>query len=153
MTISIAPKPQLYDRDYALWIEATIAQLVAGNFAEIDRDNLIEELAEMGRRERLSLESNWVVILLHLLKWEFQPEMRSGSWAGSIAEHRRRVNRALEMSPSLKTHLAAVLAECYENARFQAGVETQLAIGVFPVVCPYSLTEIRDRTFWPGVGR
>jgi hypothetical protein len=43
----------------------------------------------MGRSERRSLESNLIVVLLHLLKWQYQPEKRSGSWEGSIIEHRR----------------------------------------------------------------
>jgi len=137
----------LYDRDYALWIEGTIAQLAAGDWTEIDRDHLIEELADMGRRERLSLESNLVIILLHLLKWEFQPALRSGSWAGSITEHRRQVNRALEISPSLKNHLLT----CYENARFQAAVETGLVLDQLPIDCPYSVEQSCDREFWLGV--
>lgn len=151
MTLARDNLATLYDRDYALWIEGMIAQLTAGDWAEIDRDHLIEELADTGRRERLSLESNLVVILLHLLKWEFQPGLRSGSWAGSITEHRRRVSRALETSPSLKNHLLATWADCYENARFQASVETGLAIDQLPIDCPYSVEQVCDRNFWPGL--
>jgi hypothetical protein len=42
-------------------------------------ENLIAEIEDMGLSERPSGESNLVVILLDLLKWQFQPDQRSGS--------------------------------------------------------------------------
>ena len=62
----------------------------------------------MGRSERKSLKSNFIVIVLHLLKWQYQPQMRGGSWAGSIVEHcstRRRLGDAIADSPSLEPEL------------------------------------------------
>ncbi|MET0114875.1 MAG: DUF29 domain-containing protein, partial [Limnospira maxima] len=85
---------QLYDKDYLQWLEMTIAQLRSRHYNDVDWDNLIEEIEDIGRRERHSLENNLVVVLLHLLKWEFQPKWRTGSWEGSIIENRRRIRRA-----------------------------------------------------------
>ncbi|MGD1904153.1 MAG: DUF29 domain-containing protein [Geitlerinemataceae cyanobacterium] len=149
MTRSPAQTQQLYDRDYALWLQTTVSQLHTGDLTQLDRANLIEELEDMGRRERQSLASNLVVVLLHLLKWEFQPDMRTGSWSGSIAEHRRRINKSLKASPSLKNHFADILDECYDDARFQASAETGLPIESFQPECPYSIDAIRDRQFLP----
>lgn len=84
----------LYDTDYLQWIETTVEKLQSQDYANVDWENLIEEISDMGRSERRSLKSNLIVILVHLLKWQFQPEKRSGSWEGSIIEHRRCVQRS-----------------------------------------------------------
>ncbi len=141
-------KPKLlYDTDYVRWVETTLQQLRDRRYDCVDWDNLLDEIEDMSRRERQSLKTNLVVILLHLLKWQFQPERRSGSWAGSIAEHRRRVLDSLEESPSLKPYLETVLARCYYNARKQAHLETGLPLAVFPSACPYTVENILDENF------
>jgi hypothetical protein len=73
----------------------TLDKLRSQDYANIDWKNLIEEIEDMGKRERQSIKSNLIVVLLHLLKWQFQPERRSGSWESSIIEHRRRIREAL----------------------------------------------------------
>jgi len=74
-----ADEKNLYATDFVRWVETVVAQLQAQDYASVDWANLIEEIEEMSRRERKSLKSNLVVILLHLLKWQYQPEARSGS--------------------------------------------------------------------------
>jgi len=103
-----ANQKSLYEADFVRWIETTVKQLRTQNYTYVDWTNLIEEIEDISRRERKSLKSNLVVILLHLLKWQYQPECRSGSWRGSIREHRRRVNDDLKDSPSLVTYLQEV---------------------------------------------
>ncbi|WP_152590810.1 DUF29 domain-containing protein [Nostoc sphaeroides] len=139
----------LYDTDYLQWIETTVAKLQSHDYANVDWENLIEEIADMGRSERRSLKSNLIVILVHLLKWQFQPEKRSGSWEGSIIEHRRRVKEALDDSPSLKSYIESVFAECYAQAVKQAKAETGLLVESFPLVCPYQLPEVTNDDFLP----
>jgi hypothetical protein len=139
----------LYDTDYLQWIEATVEKLQSQNYANVDWENLIEEIADMGKSERRSLKSNLIVILVHLLKWQFQPEKKSGSWEASIIEHRRRVKEALDDSPSLKSYLESVFAECYAQAVKQAKAETNLPVESFPLMCPYDLPEVTDDEFLP----
>ncbi len=103
----------------------------------------------MGRSDRRSLESNLVVVIMHLLKWQFQPECRSRSWKSSIVEHRRRIRNDLKDSPSLKPYLAEVFAECYWDAVESASVETGLPMEVFPQLCPYTSVEVLDSNFFP----
>jgi hypothetical protein len=57
---------QLYDRDFYLWLEKTAGQLREGQFAEIDLENLIEQIESMGKREKRELESRLEVIIEHL---------------------------------------------------------------------------------------
>ncbi len=93
---------------------------------------------------RLIVKSNLVILLLHLLKWQYQPDRRSGSWAGSIVEHRRRINEILKDSPSLKPQLEKVLPEAYTDAVKQAAAETQLPADTFPSECKFTLSQIMD---------
>lgn len=144
-----ADSQTLYDTDYLQWIETTVEKLQSQDYVNVDWENLIEEIEDMGRSERRSLESNLIVVLLHLLKWQYQPERRSGSWEGSIVEHRRRIRKALKESPSLKPYVEGVFAECYAEAVKQAKAETGLPLETFPTQCPYELTEVMDDGFLP----
>ncbi len=139
----------LYETDYQEWIETTVEKLHSRDYANVDWDNLIEEIEDMGRSERRSLESNLIVVLLDLLKWQYQPERRSGSWEGCIIEHRRRINKALKESPSLQPYLESIFAECYVEAVKQAKAETGLPLKMFPPQCPYELAVVVDDEFLP----
>jgi hypothetical protein len=141
--------PCLYTTDYLQWIETTVEKLREQDYANVDWHNLIEEIEDMGRSERKSLKSNLIVIVLHLLKWQYQPNLRGGSWAGSIVEHRRRVGDAIAESPSLKPYLEQAYLKWYNDALRQAIAETQLPKETFPIACPYALTDILDFDFLP----
>ncbi|WP_448562316.1 DUF29 domain-containing protein [Trichothermofontia sp.] len=104
----------------------------------------------MGRSERRRLESNTIIILLYLLKWQYQPQARTGSWEASIIEHQRRVREALQTSPSLKPCLHDILAKCYFEAVKQARAETQLPLVTFPEACPYAIANLLDDSFLPN---
>lgn len=142
-----AHRQSLYETDYLKWIETTVEKLQAQDYPNIDWENLIEEIEDMARRERRSLKGNLIVVLTHLLKWQYQPELRCGSWKGSIVEHRRRIRDALKESPSLKPYLEEVFAECYSDAVEQASAETGLPIETFPQLCPYTSAEVLDSSF------
>ena len=144
-----ANRQSLYETDYLKWIETTVEKLRVRNYSNIDWENLIEEIEDMGRSERKSLKSNLIVVLTHLLKWQFQPAFRSGSWKGSIVEHRRRIREALLDSLSLKPYLEEVFAGCYLDAVEQASAETELSVEIFPQECPYTSTEVLDSDFLP----
>jgi hypothetical protein len=139
----------LYEKDYVLWSETIAQQLRDRAYDQVDWANLIEEIEDMSRRERKALQSNLVVLLLHLLKWQFQVQMRSGSWRGSIVEHRQRIQDDIQESPSLRSVLSQVWDEAYRKAVARAVAETGLEIEVFPIVCPYDVEQILDDEFLP----
>ena len=142
-------KTNLYDKDYYLWLEETIQLLQEGRLTDLDIFNLIEEIKDMGRSEKNALESNLIVLLMHLLKWKYQPEEQSGSWRGSIREHRRRILKAFKNSPSLKRYFEVVFDESYQEARKQAADETELSLNPFPKNCPFKIEEILDPEYLP----
>jgi hypothetical protein len=139
----------LYEEDFYLWIETTVKQLKKGKFAEVDLANLIEEIESMGRSEKRALESNLVVLLMHLLKYKYQPEKLSNSWLSTIFEHRRRLNKSLQDSPSLKKYFAENFMECYQDARQLAALETGLTLDTFAVESFLTADECLNQEFLP----
>ncbi|NJO93400.1 MAG: DUF29 domain-containing protein [Hydrococcus sp. RM1_1_31] len=122
----------LYEQDFSLWLETTADLLRKKDFARLDLENLIEEIEAMGRSEKRELYNRLIVLLMHLLKWEYQPSHRSNSWLSTINEQRRQIIKLLADSPSLKNYLQENFPECYQIARKDASSETGLPIENFP---------------------
>jgi len=140
---------RLYETDFYAWIQDQAATLRAGNLAGLDVENLIEEIESMGRSEKRELRSRLVVLIVHLLKWAYQPLRRGSSWQTTIGEQRRRVVMLLEDSPSLKSIAAAVYADVYELAVLEASKKTGMIAAVFPTECPWTFDQAMDDDFWP----
>ena len=114
----------LYDQDYLAWIEKTGQQLADAKWDEIDLKNLIEEIQDLGKSQRQALLNNLTIILLHLLKYKYQPAHRRNSWLASIVEHRIRVENQIDDSPSLKPYLQELVnpGSCFlSTSRMMAG--------------------------------
>jgi hypothetical protein len=141
--------PNLYEEDFYQWIETTINLLRNRKLNQLDYDNLIEELESMGRSEKRVIKSNLEVVLLHLLKWKYQPEHCSKSWQNSIREHRKRIQKLLQDSPSLNKWLSDVFDECYQDARDDAAYETGLPIEQFPTQSPFLKEEALNINYLP----
>jgi hypothetical protein len=145
----IQQSSKLYDRDYTLWLEETIGQLRDRQFEELDLLNLIEELEGMSRSEKSAVYSHLKILLMHLLKYRYQPTKRSNSWRSTIREHRQRLKRAFQESPSLKNYFNENFPDCYQDARELAADETGLALEALPMDCPFSEEEILETEYLP----
>jgi hypothetical protein len=142
--------PARYDRDLYSWAVEQAALLRAGKIAEADALNIAEELDDVGNEQYDKLESALRLILLHLLKWDHQPERRSRSWWLSINVHRKHVLKVLRKNPGLKPVAGEAMTEAYEVARIEAAGQTSLEQEQFPNDCPYSWDEIMERPIdWP----
>lgn len=140
-TADVVDLTMLYERDETAWLDAMAALAASGRYAEMDFQHLSEYLTDMARRDRREVFSRLVVLLSHLLKWEYQPEHRSGSWRGTIREQRRELRQLVE-SGTLRNHAESVLAEAYAEARRQAADETELSLDAFPVEDTRTLDEL-----------
>jgi hypothetical protein len=139
----------LYEKDFCLWIEQAIKLLSENRLTELDRENLIEEISDMGNSQKHGLESNLEVILMHLLKYKYQPDKRTNSWRSTLFEHRRRLHKAFKTSPSLKSHFTNEFNDCYAAARELAAIETGLDISLFPLESPFTPNQTLDKSYLP----
>ena len=146
----MSPNTDLYRQDFYAWTQEQAALLREGALQELDRANLIEEIEDLGRSARKELRSYLEGLVLHLLKWYYQPDYRSRSWRDSIEENRACVPESLQESPSLRPHLSTLLQECYPRARRKAARQTRLPLTTFPEVCPWTVEQVLADTFWPS---
>jgi hypothetical protein len=145
-----AEAPSKADDLYS-WARRQAELLRAGRLSEIDSAAIAEEIDDVGDEQYDKLESSLRVVILHLLKWDHQPDRRSRSWTLSIREQRRRVLRQLRKNPGLKPLLDEAISEAYEDARDEASSETGLPLTAFPESRPYEYSEIMERpVVWPG---
>ncbi|HET7879684.1 MAG TPA: DUF29 domain-containing protein [Acetobacteraceae bacterium] len=142
-------KNSLYDRDFYAWANEQAALLRAGRLAEADIENIAEEIETMGRSEKRELVSRLTVLLLHLLKWQFQPSHRRISWQLSIQNARDPLTDHLDDNPSLKSQLDQVMKSAYRRAANDAAVETGLQRAAFPDASPYTFDQAMAHDFWP----
>ncbi|MFN6475000.1 DUF29 domain-containing protein [Nostoc sp. DedQUE07] len=138
-----------YKADFNLWIEQTAQLLRSHRWQEVDVEHLIEEVEGLGKSERRGIASQLTRLLLHLLKWQYQPQRRSDSWLDSITDSRTQIELAIEDSPSLKSYPTEQLEESYQRARRQAAKQTGIVVSVFPEECPYSLELVLDENWLP----
>ncbi len=133
----------LYETDETAWLEAMAAMAAAGRYADMDHAHLSEYLTDMARRDRREVFSRLIVLLTHLLKWDCQPDLRSGSWRATIREQRRELRQLLE-SGTLRRHAVEVLADAYAEARLQAADETGLDVSRFPTEQAWGVDDAID---------
>ena len=142
----------LYEADFYAWANEQALLLRAGKLSAADIQNIAEEIESMGKSEKRELVSRLTILLLHLLKWRFQPGLRGNSWRYTIRVQRRDLTRHLADNPSLNAQLSAVLADSYVSAVLSAAGETGLPETTFPDICPWLYQQVADPDFWPDAG-
>jgi hypothetical protein len=148
--LSSSYKPvKLYDKDFVAWADQQALLLEQGRWSELDLVNLVEEVRDLGNRHRDALESHLTRLLMHLLKWQYQPEKKSNSWLLTIKDARRQIAKLIHKHPVLAVHIERVFFECYLEAREVAADETGLLINVFSLDCPYTLEQVLGKDFLP----
>ncbi|MFA5016272.1 MAG: DUF29 domain-containing protein [Methylobacter sp.] len=138
-----------YEKDFYGWTQEQAALLKAGRLSEIDIENLIEEVETMGRSEKRALESRLSVLLLHMLKWHYQPSRRGNSWHFTIVEQRLKFQKVLSQNLGLKSEIQSILADAYEYALLKAAHETGLRPDIFSADCPWTLEQLSDKAYFP----
>jgi hypothetical protein len=139
-----------YETDYAQWCAEQGALLREGRLSDLDRENLAEEIESLGRSDKREISKRLGTLLLHLLKWEFQPAKRKTGWLLTIREQRLRIESLLVESPSLKGYPGQQLMREFKMARLNAADETGLHEKDFPTDCPYQIADLLDHDFFPG---
>jgi hypothetical protein len=132
----------LYEQDFYQWIEEQAALLKAGALSQLDVENLIEEVESMGKSQKKELYSRLIILISHLLKWDYQPDQRSKSWKSTILTQRKELKLLLMDNPSLRRLIPEAVNQIFEDSVDFAVDETGLPESAFPETCPYSIENI-----------
>jgi hypothetical protein len=136
-----------YDRDFYTWSLEQARLVREGRWDAVDRDNVAEEIESLGREQFNKLASALRVLMLHMLKWDHQPKLRSRSWALSIETQRLELADIIADNPGLRPRIPDAIARGYRKARLEAARESALDENEFPTTCPYGWDDIVSRTF------
>ena len=139
----------LYDTDIVAWAAEQAELLRNRQWSALDLDNIAEEIEDVGKSAQRELCSRVAVLLAHLLKWKFQPHLRSKSWLATIAVQRRTIARKLNKIPSLKRSYfdEEWLDEAWDDGVNRAIGETDLH--EFPTDPIWTAEQILDHDFLP----
>jgi hypothetical protein len=148
----VTPSPAVViDDDFYGWLLDQAAALRRLRPKSLDWENLAEELETMGRSEESALESHLESLLVHLLKWRYQPNKRTGSWEASVENSRDRIAQLLRRSPSLKGKIDEAFSQAYRLARREAGGQMGLTKRewerLLPASCEWNLNVARAHNF------
>jgi len=144
--VQMIPK---HDEDFYGWAMTNASLLKQKKYQEADMDMIIEELEEMGGSNENQLINRLGVLIAHLLKWQFQPELRGRSWEGTIEEQRHKIKRLVKKNPSLKTKISEAIEEGFSDSKSIIKKDTPLELKLLPAECPYTFDQIVDDDFYP----
>jgi len=139
-----------YEEDFVAWLEDQAQHARRGEIDALDLENIAEELEGMARSDRREIRNRLTVLLVHLLKYRFQPHRRSSGWLGTIGEQRSRIATVIDDSPSLRAFPSAIVGQCYAEARLRTAVQARLPQATFPAECPFGIAEVLDLAWLPA---
>jgi len=138
-----------YETDIVAWSQQQAQLLRDEAFELVDWNNIIEEIESLGISQQHELDSRLTVLLMHLLKWQFQASHRSRSWEVTIGYQRVDIDGVLERNPSLRASFSDFVRKAYPRAVKKAVIETRLPVSTFPTECSYTLGQIMDEAYFP----
>ncbi len=146
---NISTEKSLYETDFYQWALHNAGLLKQGKLADIDIENVAEELESMSRSEKKELRNRLAILMMHLLKWQYQPQHRSMSWKLTINTQRADIELVLEDSPSLKHNIEITIEDAFKRAESLFEKETNISKKYLPQTCPYTFEQLSDYEFWP----
>ncbi len=140
----------LYDKDFYAWTQEQAKLIKENTLSKLDLVHLYEELNIMGAKEKSELKNRLAQLLMHLLKWKYQPSRQSRSWQNTIKDQREELEDLLEDNPSLRNKISEYFYKSYNKAVRHAITETGLDERIFPQTCEWDLDQILDNEFYPN---
>ena len=142
-----------YDQDLYSWSLEQARLLRERKFDQIDLEHIVEEIEDMSKSEKRALQSFLETLLMHLLKWQYQPAFQGRSWKFTIIEQRKRILGHMQENLGLKNKLPELVETAYGYALTGAVRETGFAPETFPASCPWAYERFMDADFWPDAGQ
>jgi hypothetical protein len=140
---------KLYEIDDSLWLEETIELLKQKQFEQLDLENLIEELEDLGSEKKNAVEILLEQLIRHLLLcqyWTTEAEINSNHWKAEIIGFRSQLERRL--TTNLRNHLLDRLPKIYQAGFKYVNQKTNFTVD-FPQECPYTLDQLLDENWLP----
>lgn len=137
----------LYEQDNMLWRQKMVELIESGRMNEIDKINLCVMLIEANKTDIRETLNRFEKLIGHMLKWDYQPSMRTRSWSSTIRTQRKHIRKLAAEYPSLRSRLEWYCMSAYQDARELASDETGMTLEEFPENCPYSFDEIMSKEF------
>ena len=110
---------QLYHQDLNLWRQKIITAIQNRKLENMDWDNLIEEINDMGASEKRALRSYTKRLIEHILKlkyWESEREYNQRGWKKEVVNFREEIKSILQESPSLNSYLQQNYLDWYQKS-------------------------------------
>jgi hypothetical protein len=155
VSMALAKEKPLYaepadvEDDFETWCYQQAQLLRQRRFAEVDLPNVVEELESMGSEQRHALESSYRLVISQLLKWQYQPQLRSSSWEITISRERDNIASREQKNRALRADARQIVESVYRSAVREASLETGLDRNTFPFDCPYTFDQLRHPDFMP----
>ena len=143
------PANDLYEIDFYAWTQEQARLLRERRWADLDLENLVDEVSSVGSSEKREIGSRSKKLLTHMLKWKYQPGHRGPSWRRTMREQREQLADIVKGSPSLAGYMKQQVIERYLGATVKAAEETGIATGLFPEECPFTVEQVLDLDFYP----
>lgn len=143
----VSPAANQYEQDFYAWTQEQSELLRLGEWQMLDIENLVEEISSLGKQQKQELRNRLGILIGHLLKWQFQPELRGKSWRATIREQRDEILDVLQENPSLKPYLNEAVQKGFRQGINLVLRETPLDVDDLPSKCPYEIAQILDLQF------
>lgn len=120
---------ELHDRDFNLWVEETKKAILNRDFEHMDWDNLLDEIDDMGKSEKRSLESYLQRLIEHVLKlsyWESEKAQNFRHLQSEVINFRNLIKRLLKRNPSFNRYMEDVYQELFQDAIALLEVEFEI---------------------------
>ena len=140
----------LHDVDFFAWTQQQVALIKQKAFGELDLSHLVEEIESMGNQNKTELRNRLSILLMHLLKWKYQPEYKGKSWYMTIVQQRLDIVDLIGDNPSLTHFLPELFEKGYKKAISLAVAETGISKSALPSESEWSIEQVMDDEFFPN---
>ena len=140
----------LYDQDFFAWTQEQAKFIKEKSFDKLDLIHLFEEVESMGNQNKTELRNRLSILLMHLLKWKYQPEFKGKSWFLTIVQQRSDISDLISDNPSLKHFLPLIFEKAYLKAVTFASAETGIKKNAFPKESEWDIEQVLDEEFYPN---
>ena len=110
----------LYERDFYSWSMQQADALKRRDFNAVDWENVIEEIADLGKTQQHNWEAFCARVIEHMLKIDYYREASEKvleHWTREIRDFRQEMAELIDKNPGLKGQYAKMFAAAWERGR------------------------------------